>query len=257
MNKWILQKFGVFKDQDGIMNRYLREAEAWNGHLKLTREFILKVAENKPKSKVCILGSGWLLDVPFQELSEKFSQLGLIDIKHPVQIKHKLRNHSNISFMESDITGLIEPVYYTIINNNKIKARQELADINPQYDQDLIEQIQDSDYVVSVNLLNQLDILICDYLLKSNQYSTEEINGFRKKIQANHIDLLPKNKSALITDYMELNLDDNGQVVNQKQLIYTNFPENIESKEWIWEFDLQKTYHKNLKTVFKVSAIEI
>ena len=68
----ILKKFGFFKDQNGIINRYLREKEAWQAHLSNTRDFIINSSMNKDNSKAVILGSGWLLDIPVDELSKKY-----------------------------------------------------------------------------------------------------------------------------------------------------------------------------------------
>jgi hypothetical protein len=257
MNKKILKKFGFAKDQDGIINRYLRETESWSAHLNNTKNFILKAASGKSQLKVCILGSGWLLDIPYLELSETFQQVLLVDIKHPTQIVHKLNKYPNFKLIEADITGLIEPVYNILVENKKNNIRIDLCLVKPVYSEILLHEIEQSDLIVSVNLLNQLDILICDYILKSKQYSVEEIVMFRKYIQNNHIELLPKNKSALITDFEELNLDKNKQVVGRKKLVYLNFPENMPCLRWTWEFDLQKTYRKNLQTVFKVMAIEL
>jgi hypothetical protein len=257
MDKKIFRKFGYYKDQDGIINRYLRETEGWNVHLEKTKNFILKASANKAETRAVILGSGWLLDVPFLELSQIFKEIILVDIKHPRQVVHQLRNYKNIKCLEADICGLTEQVYKVVKENGKNKLKTDLESIKPYHSPDFLSMLQSSDFVVSVNLLNQLDILICDYLIEKKTYGENEILAFRKFIQMNHIGLLPINKSAVITDYLELNLDKHEQVINRKDLVHINLPEKNSCEKWTWDFDSQKTYREGFKTVFKVMAFEL
>jgi len=98
-------------DQEGIMTRYLKEKENWDEHLEKSREYILKSVGNKKLSTISILGSGWLLDVPLEELTIQFQKVILVDIFHPPQILHKVRNMPRVKTMEMDITGgMIEQV---------------------------------------------------------------------------------------------------------------------------------------------------
>jgi hypothetical protein len=257
MNKKVFRKFGFYSDQDGIINRYIRESGGWDTHLDKTKDFIVKVSKEKLKRKACVLGSGWLLDVPYHELSETFEELVLIDIKHPRQIIHKLRDYKNIHLVEDDITGLVEEVYFTIKNDKKGKNTINLNNIKPLYSDVLSHLIKTADFVVSVNLLNQLDILICDYLKRLKLFSEADLDNFRVNIQSLHLELLPKGKSALITDYEEHNIDNSNQVVLQKKLVYTELPNHKECEKWDWDFDLQGTYNKGLKTIFKVIAFRL
>ncbi len=255
LNRKILRKFGFKTDQEGIINRYLREEGGWNEHLKKTKEYILQVAGTKRKESVIILGSGWLLDVPIHELSEQFEKVVLIDVVHPRQIEHKVKKMLNVELLSIDVTGLVNPIFETL--KNKKASKIPLIEIEPNYDNQLITELENADLVVSVNLLNQLDILICDYINKFNLYSKEEINLFRKQIQTNHLQLLPTDKSVLITDYEELNIDENDKVNNRKKLVYINLPNEKGAAKWKWSFDLKKTYHSDSKTVFKVMAVKV
>ena len=254
INNRILRKFGFKKDQNGIINRYLREKGAWETHLSNTKKFITDFTKNKAKDSCVVLGSGWLLDVPIEDLRKIFNKVYLIDIVHPRQIIHKYRKNENIKFIQADISGYIMPVYTLLKNSSKIKVP--VNNIEQQFPESFKEKINNASMIVSVNILNQLDILICDYITKFNIYSDEEINAFRKIIQQKHIDLLSQNKSCIITDYEELNYDDNMQLVKNKPLVYIELPKSKNGKKWKWDFDLSKTYHKDYKTIFKVMAWE-
>jgi hypothetical protein len=253
----IHRKFGFFKDQKGIINRYLRENVAWEPHLANTKEFIIGSSKDKGKSKAVVLGSGWLLDIPFKELSQMYEKLIFVDIKHPRQIVHKLRKYHNIKLIETDITGLAIPVYEELRKYLKNKNKPILNAISPLYDDNFKVALQNADFIVSVNLLNQLDILICDYINKTKLYDENEINLFRKYIQSNHLSLLPKSKSTLITDYEELNYDKLNQPVNRKKLLHVTIPDNLKLQRWNWDFDSQRTFHKEYKTVFRVMGVNL
>ncbi len=254
LNKKILRKFGFKNDQEGIINRYLREEEGWNEHLENTKNFILQVADKMLKQKVVVLGSGWLLDVPLESLSATFENVVLIDVVHPRQIEHKITKMPGVNTISTDITGLVIPVYEAL---KEKKKEINLLELKQDYDNYLLTELESADFVVSVNLLNQLDILICDYIKKTNRFSEDEISKFRKQIQSNHLNLLPAGKSALITDYEELNFNDKEEIIQNKKLVHINLPHQNRAKKWKWKFDLKKTYHTNLTTVFKVMAIEI
>ncbi len=253
-NNKILRKFGFKTDQNGIMNRYLRENGAWDEHLNNTKNFILQAAKDKAKGTAVMLGSGWLLDVPAIELSHIFDKVILVDIYHPRQIRHKLRHFRNIEFIDVDITGLAKPVYKSL---KKRKSKPELTGIEAQYDNKFMEAIKNADFIASVNILNQLDILICDYIKNLNLYESDEINLFRNYIQSSHIQLLTKGKSTIITDYKEINTDESNNIISRKKLLYTDLPKNNKIEKWKWQFDQNKTYHPDCNTYFKVMAVNL
>ena len=110
--------------------------------------------------------------------------------------------------------------------------------------------------MVSLNILNQLDILIIDYLKRFSIYSAEEIILLRKIIQQSHIDSLPHHDSCIITDYQELVYDDE-KLDRINPLIHVDLPEGKRKSTWEWLFDSQKTYYHGKTTKFHVVAIEL
>lgn len=195
-----------------------------------------------------------MLDVPIEQLATQFEKVVLVDVIHPRQIEHKVKKIANVVLLQTDITGFALPVFE--LSSKKMNPPKNLSEIAPDNNIQLADLIKKADFVVSVNLLNQLDILICDFIAKLNLYNTEEINLFRKRIQTNHWQLLPTNKSALITDYEELNTDSKNKVIHRKKLIHIELPNEKNAIRWKWSFDSKKTYHTNCKTEFKVLAME-
>lgn len=240
-------------DQEGIMKRYLREKDNWTSHLDNTKQFILHAFEESNPKTVAILGSGWLLDLPIEKVAERFKKVVLVDVYHPAQIRKKMEKFKNVSLFETDLSG--GGIKYCW----KLRKRKEehlskyiLDDFKPE-DPELPHNV---DAYISLNLLNQLDILLVDFLKRSNERVVEaEIRRFRKKIQQFHLDWITKKPGCLITDVEEISTDDEQKTTTDK-LVFAKFPSAIRSEEWTWDFDLSKQYRKGVETRMKVKAIE-
>ena len=180
-------------DQQGIYERYLEEHEGWKLHLEKTRSFVLNcVKKNTPKS-VVIMGSGWLLDVPLKELIPMCERMYLADIWHPRQVCAMVQKYPNCSLVYTDLTGgAVNQVYNLVKLFRKTGIREPLRSIsysNPE--------LPDKDsYMISLNILNQLDIILMDYIKKFIKYPDDEIRDFRKQIQENHLALLKPGHSC-------------------------------------------------------------
>jgi hypothetical protein len=247
-DKRIFNKMGYFSDQDGIMRRYIREADHWKAHIENTKAAIINSTLGKGKRKVAILGSGWLLDVPVQELSSIFGQVWLFDIQHPPQIKRKAGKLPNIQFVETDISGFAIAIYNMVRQKSKLPFS--IDAIKPMFNFDL----NGFDLVVSCNVLNQLDILLLDYLKSSVKISSGMELQLRKLIQETHINLLPKSRSCLISDVEELTTDKEDNIIYRKKLVYSDLLNTNAEREWIWHFDNHYTYNTKANTWFRVIA---
>lgn len=246
----LFKKLGYSKDQEGILKRYIRENESWHGHLQKTREAIINQAISKNKTKVAILGSGWLLDVPLQDLSTMFSEVWLFDAVHPAKIKQQTKNLPNIRFIEADISGFAKPVYEYVRQG---KHRPPIESLSPNFQFDLAG----FDYVVSCNLLNQLDIILLDYLKEHCKIPKHDEDCLRSKIQETHLSILPPSKTCLVTDIEEIWVNKHEEVIGQKTLLFAPIPQNQIFDTWIWNFDNHYSYNPHCNTMLKVIACEI
>ena len=240
-------------DQKGIIDRYLKESEGWAVHLENTKNAIIKSAENREKNSCAILGSGWLLDVPIDYLAQNFKKVYLFDVLHPIQIKHKMRKYSNVVCIEQDITGgAIDEFFNSVQLNKSMKIRKELAD----FKFDGFSYKKPFDYVVSVNILNQLDILLLDYIKGYNLYTEEELYQLRVSIQQTHLNSLPTGKSCLITDFEELIYSDENILEKTNKLVHIALPEEKITSNWQWKFDRQD-YVPGKNVVFNVLSFNL
>lgn len=249
-----LKKMGLISDQEGIMKRYMAEQGGWNNHLKNTKDFIVKCLNQEKSKKIAILGSGWLLDIPVSFLTERSDDICFYDLYHPKVIIHKYRKQSNFRFSQIDLTGgLIEQVY----NILQRKKRPDPSELLNQLNFEPCKLPFKADYLVSINILSQIDTLLLDYIKNKMPLPSEIENLFRQKIQQQHIDLLKSNRSCLISDVEEIKLDQNHEIIATKPLIFVTIPDSQVQKEWVWNFDTRMTYHPDCKTIFLVKAFKL
>jgi hypothetical protein len=252
-DKKMVRKMKFISDQEGIMNRYLREKENWASHLQNTKQFINHALENKKIDSVAVLGSGWLLDLPLKNLCSRFKKVLLLDVYHPPQIRKKAESFKNLTLFEMDITGGGIKFCWDLRKRKEEHFNKYILD---DFSPKTPELPYKTDAFISLNILNQLDILLVDFLKKKNERIVDaEILRFRKKIQQFHLDWITKKPGCLIADIEEINT--NAELKStSKKLVHVKLPAASRFEEWTWDFDLSKTYHEGLETRMKVKAIE-
>lgn len=250
----MLRKMNYTSDQQGIMKRFVQEYDSWKQHIDNTKNEIIRWSQNKSKTSCAILGSGWLIDVPLAELSQIFKKVVLYDILHPNPIKNKIKQYSNVEMIELDVTGnAVQECYNAIQYYKGTKKVFPLNDIQISG----FPYSNEFDYVVSVNILNQLDILLVDYLKNYNLYPDQAIHEFRTKIQATHLNSLPKDKSCLITDTEEKIFTPEGSPEIVNSLIHIDLPKQKLVNSWDWKFDMHQNYIRGKNVIFKVESYSL
>jgi hypothetical protein len=249
--KHILGSMGYYDYQLGLIHRHLNQAGGWDSHLENCRNFILKAVKYYNPSKISILGSGWLLDLPLAELSEMTQEIILIDIVHPPEVREQAGPLKNVKILEADVTGgLIEEVW------NKTR-RGFFFRKGGSYDSIIIPDFcpdDDPGLVISLNILSQLETLIIEYLKHHVAVNEEDIYDFRKKIQNKHISFLSRHNSVLITDIAEIFKENSGKTSRHNSVII-ELPNGKLREEWSWNFDLKGSDYNNKKSYFEVLAL--
>jgi len=248
----ILKEMGFVNDQDGIIDRYAREKNGWDIHLNNSKQTILKAVEFHQPTTIAILGSGWLLDVPIEELSAKCQKVYLYDIVHPAQIRHKVSKFKNIGLIETDVTGGSIQTTWELVQ--KYKSGGTSIDLTTIPGQGFIPQ-QPVDMIVSLNILNQLDILICDYLLESSNLQNEDLQSLRIAIQQKHIESLQKKAFCLISDVEEIVTDLTDNSSKTRPLVLAELPQTNHCDQWLWQFDTTGNYYEDKSVSFTVKAL--
>ncbi len=249
----MFRRMGFFDDQSGIIRRYQREREYWDKHLQQTRKFAIGSMKGKGHGKAAVLGSGWLLDVPLEELSSSFAKVCLYDIRHPAAVKKQAKAAGNVELQTCDISCFARNVYQYVKKYGNSKVRPPINTIEPEPVLDLNE----FDFIFSCNIFNQLDILLIDYLAQSFELSSEETMAFRTNIQQHHIGLLPTGRSCIVADYEEMTYSQSGKEISRKTSVFHPIVQQPGNQQWIWEFDTKMTYYEDRKTFFKVFGAKI
>jgi hypothetical protein len=251
LEKKILKRMGYLQDQKGIKRRYKREFENWKVHVDKTKKFILQQVPND--SKVLILGSGYLFDVPIEGLLEKVSILYLVDINHPREVLKKFESNPKCRFVVQDVGGnLISTINQAVKSYKKDKKNDFISKIIDGLNYP--EFRFDFDTVVSVNILNQLDIIALDYIKSKINISDDELQPLREKIQSLHIQFIAEYKGVMITDYRENVYHKNGDLKSGKDLLYAEIKKAAARENWVWDFDSKGLYNDGLATRFDVLA---
>lgn len=246
----ILRRMGYLADRRGIAERYLQNSEAWEGHLQRTRQFILSCLKERDTRSIAVLGSGWMLDLPLEEISQVTGRVFLYDIAHPSQVIHLITKYRNITALTEDLTGsAIQKAYQAVRTYRKTGRKPDAATLF----QSAVPDIQ-ADLVISLNLLSQLGSMIAEYMGKYVPYEPEELDEINRIIQRGHIRYLEQMTSCLITDYAEVATDLETGQVQSKRLLFASLPEAVRSVEWEWDFDPDGTYYPGKKVVLKVVA---
>ncbi|HVN59049.1 MAG TPA: hypothetical protein VMT63_12170 [Bacteroidales bacterium] len=249
--KRILARMGYFDYQNGLIYRKLNQGKGWSRHLENCRDFILRAVDRYKPGTVTVLGSGWLLDLPLKELTERSCKVNLVDIVHPPEARKQVAQLADVSLTEADVTGgLIWEVWdktsgFPFFNKPLSPDGIEIPDgVVPG----------NSDMVISLNIMSQLETLLLRRLREKSRFTGEDYLSFRKKIQKKHLDLLQKNFSLLITDTSEVFVDKKGNE-SEIESVVIDLPYGELREEWTWDFDLVRSDYYEMSSVLKVVAI--
>ncbi|MDR2962031.1 MAG: hypothetical protein LBU90_00080 [Bacteroidales bacterium] len=245
----VYKKLGYRNDQEGILRRFLREEEGWRAHLEHSKQSIREFYAGKNYKSIAILGSGWLLDVPIDDLLRDFEHIYLVDISHPRQITHKYRHAHNLHFVECDLTGGWARHIYRCVYEKKFYTSADVFDCTPQK-----LSLPQFDCVVSLNLLNQLDGLLLDAMEDCMVLTDSEIERFKTLVQTQHIQFLSNYKYCLISDCEQISISKIDNSREEKSLVFTPATLPPLRHEWLWNFDSQGHYQSDTIVQFRVKA---
>lgn len=249
----ILNRLGYYDYQHGLIVRHLNQGTGWESHLNKCKCFINKSIELYKPEKVTVLGSGWLLELPLEEMLDKVNKICLIDIVHPPEVRRQVVNMKNVELITEDITGGLIDEIWQITNRlpffRKLKSLSGI--VIPEY-----KATEDPGMVISLNILTQLETLPVRRLLKRSSLGEPELISFRKEIQDKHLDFLKRHKSLLITDVTEIFTDKSG-TTSEKMTLLTDLPKSADREDWTWDFDLLGSDYVNRRSVLKVAAMII
>jgi len=236
---------GQLQETIALEARYKRSKKQWRPHLENSQEIIRGAAKQvSGNGEVIILGSGLLLDVPIEFLSNYFSKVILVDVVHLKKIRRKTKRFHNVVLLEHDITGLAEELLNAHPSQQEFLSEPELPCLN-----------ENTELVVSTNMLSQIHLAPVFYAEKYLNFSESQLETLAHQIMKSHVALLSKLpcQCCLIADNKRI-------YKNQHEIIISaeNSLKNIElpkpDKTWYWEIAPKGELEKNLSMTSLVYA---
>lgn len=163
-----VKALGYVREAIAIEERYRRVKAHWQPHLEECHKAILDAAQSLGKaSRIMIIGSGGLHDVPVDELISQGHDLILVDIIHLPFVRRKYGTHSRITFIETDVTGMVHPLYEGL----------SLSKVAPP-------SLGQVDLIVSLNILSQLPLSLVKFAGRKGRNLPDD---FESQIMESHL----------------------------------------------------------------------
>jgi hypothetical protein len=229
-----LKEMGYLRELRGIRRRYRQWHWAWEPHCQKTKHLILAAMKRCfHQRKAVLFGTGYLHDVPIEELSNTFASVVLVDLAHPLPVRWQVRHRPNVHLLEADISATLEAIWQTVEVQGTTLPLSKPA---------LFVEDGDIDLVVSVNLLSQLPCLPQRYLQSARLHTPEQINAYCRQVVESHIDYLKclPGVVAIIADVETRTMSQAGLEMARKNTLYgAEFP--WQGETWIWNLVPRRT----------------
>jgi hypothetical protein len=223
-----LRRMGYLDEMIAMKRRYRRRRIAWESHLDNTRRFVLSVAERcRNRSKVVVVGSGLLVDVPLTELSTKFREVVLMDVICLPEVRRCLRDYRNVTFIERDVTNIARPLY---------DARKRGSPVLPEAVPALPGSDDNTGLLVSLNILSQLWVIPRAYAVQQRPIPPADLveDWCRRIVESHYAALRAMTWDVcLIADYEFVKRDNAGLIFSRASTIY-DLPLPEPDASWTW-----------------------
>jgi len=243
-----VRSMGYLYQAIALRGRYRRRRESWQRHLENTRQFISRTAEKfGNRRRVVVIGSGILLDVPLDRLSEIFGEVVLVDIVHLPEVERLAGRYLNVRLVQSDVTGIAESLF------SNVRRRVIALPVGKPF---LPEVDHDAGLVVSVNMLSQLAEIPLEYASKKMpSLDKTVVSRWCDQIREAHYMALKELYCdvCLVADYAFTRRDRDRTVVEEGSTVgELTLSEPAES--WTWEIAPLGEESKNSSRELQVGA---
>lgn len=222
------RKLGYLHELIALQAREKRLKQQWLPHHEQCKALIRRSALLcQRRRRVIVLGSGILADIPLDFLSGNFEDVVLVDVIHLNGVRRQVEHYANVRLVEADISGLAQPLL----------AMQRRADALPEPKPMIPQLDEDTDLVISANLLSQLCIAPLNYAVPRFHFSDEQYIQWSREIIQGHLDLLLacKARVCLITDLVHVETDRRGEEIKREDML---FGVTLPDAAWLWDWHM-------------------
>lgn len=208
------RKLGYLKEAIAIGARQKRLAGAWTPHLEQSQAVIREaMALCEHRRTALILGSGLLLDIPLDDLSQQFEHVVLADVVHLRAARRKAAAYANVTLVAEDVTGMAADFDFRVSSGWQ---GDPVPDATAFLDRPQV------DLVVSANLLAQLPIFLAAALQRRTRLDGDPLEDFCRAVIEAHLAYLRRFDAVvcLITEVERAALDKDAAVVQRHDALY-------------------------------------
>ena len=242
-----LRYMGYAREMIAIEARHKRCHVAWAPHLEHCKKVIGDAAQDIPHGKAVVLGSGLLLDIPLQGLSETFSDGVLVDIFHMPAARKRIRDMANVCRETADITGLADATWTHVREARAGPLPPPRADAGV---------FADADLVVSANVLTQLPLFPMEWVEEKGQgYGEDDIKAFARRIVDHHLELLAAlpGRVCLLTESQRVICDGDQVLQEIDPLFGATIPAS--GLKWTWDIAPRPEITRRIDLRFRMTGI--
>lgn len=240
--------------QMGIIHKYALGPD-WDEHLRHTRSLVVDYVHRRALRSLAIVGSGWLLDVPMEELLPQLESITLIDISHPRQVELRWSTQPKVHFISLDVTaGAVDRALRSMHGREPMESLEAALEASPKPALALAV-----DGVVSLNLLSQLPLRLIDS--PSQHYTVAQRQRMAALVQRHHLEWLSDFPTALlVTDVEESRFPLSPAQAQPSQVrptVFIPLPHLAHGTCWEWVLDAQGVTYSGCRTVLSVVGGEL
>ena len=245
-----VRKYGYLKRLIALEFRERRCRGAWGPHLARTRQFIVKAIDLVPRPRsVVIVGSGLLLDVPLEDLADRFERVYLVDMFHMPQVRRAVRRYFNVKLLAGDVTGL-----FAMLKEDKAPGPR-TPPPSPR-----IPHLADADMIVSCNCLTQLAGPFNDLFRATRGFADADCDMLSAQVMEKHLAAITHEAAGVgvvITDTERFAMQGD-RIVSRTDLLKTvrlpPAPRPQFDEEWDWMIAPAPEDHPSHDMLHAVSA---
>jgi hypothetical protein len=244
-----LRDMGCLREMLGIRRRRRRHRDAWAPHCRRSQGLVLAAAARcRRRRKAVVLGSGWLHDVPLDELTRLFREVTLVDLFHPFSVRRQARKFANVRLVEADVTETLLEVW-------RVGHRPDAA--LPQVTPTRFVEEADLDLTVSLNLLSQLPCMPENFLRRLGAVPADAVLAYCRGVIESHLDYLRALPGvvALLTDVEVRTVTAAGELVSRADSLY-GVPLPWRGETWDWTLVPPGRHHAQVLTVVGVEDVK-
>ena len=187
----VAKRMGYLREAIAIHRRYARHRKTWEPHLEASKKVIREAIEASKASgggggtspgTAVVLGSGLLIDIPLDALSDAFDRVELVDLVHMKPVRWVVEHYPNVTLVEADIADVAGALVRF--------AAGEAALPEPQAPDLPGVDLDDVRLVVSANLVSQLPLVPGGWLKRRTKLDDDAVYAFGGCLVRAHLDWL-------------------------------------------------------------------